>query len=195
MVIMSPSWHFLIVMTLLLRDTSALPVHMSQFTLYNPYITKKMMFQNLICTRKCQTTVFTSWSGQRLYDNDNKVASQALAVELDVIQGPQKAKQKLPVELLFLWLLSLHSGVCGDRINVVLKVIWKHQERQIITWKCKLHFIGAVSQLLWFIIISSSVFFSSRWDLNKKKGDESGRVEIYGFFYSNVRGPSTGREY
>lgn len=38
---MSPSWHFLIVMSLLLQDTIALPVHISQFTLYNPYITKK----------------------------------------------------------------------------------------------------------------------------------------------------------
>lgn len=81
------------------------------------------MFQNLMCTRKCQTTIFTSWSEQRLYDNDNTVTSQALAVELDAIRGLQKAKQKLLVELLFSWLLSLHLEVCGDRINVVLKVI------------------------------------------------------------------------
>lgn len=36
------------------------------------------------------------------------------------IQGPEKPE---PLELPFSLLLSPHGGVCGDRINVVLKVI------------------------------------------------------------------------
>lgn len=124
----------------------------------------------------------------------------------DVIQGPEKPNRAPWIAVLMVGLSSHWVG--GDRINVVLKVIWKPQERKIITWKCKLCLIWAVPWLLWFIIVSSSglffFLFQVSSQLKKKKGSGKGRSaraelqlpgKIYGSFYPNVKHPSTGQEY